>query len=149
MRKIDTIIIHCSDSKFGSSDDIRTWHKQRGWRDIGYHFVILNGKLGQGLFLESMDGSIETGRTLDGDAYLDKDEVGAHAYGMNSHSIGVCLIGVDTYTPKQQLSLKLVVSDLMLQYGVKVENIIGHREIKGVSKTCPTGLDMDEFRDSL
>ena len=149
MPKINKIIVHCSDSSFGSSDDIRNWHKERGWRDIGYHFVIPNGNLGQGLRIDSMDGSIETGRTLDGDNKLFKNEVGAHAYGFNSDSIGVCLIGTDRYTDKQMLSLKLLLSDLMLQFSINKENILGHRELKGVAKTCPTGLDMDKLRREL
>lgn len=149
MEKIDKIIVHCSDSKFGSADDIRQWHKQRGWRDIGYHFVILNGELGQGLKLECMDGSIETGRTLEGDNSLTGDEIGAHAYGFNSHSIGICLIGEDSYSEKQMLSLKLLISELMLDFEIKKENVIGHREIKGVTKSCPTGLDMDKLRGEL
>ena len=43
MRQITEIIIHCSytpASMDTSVDEIRQWHKARGWRDIGYHYVI-------------------------------------------------------------------------------------------------------------
>lgn len=39
----DTIIIHCSATRAGrdfTATDIDRWHRQRGFRSIGYHFVI-------------------------------------------------------------------------------------------------------------
>ena len=76
MRKIDEIIIHCSDSPEGRNDkaeDIRRWHKQRGFNDIGYHYVI------------DLDGTIEQGRPI--------NQAGAHCTGHNRNSIGICYIG--------------------------------------------------------
>ena len=55
-RNISEIIIHCSATKAGRefhADDIRRWHLQRGFADIGYHFVI------------ALDGTVEPGRPLD------------------------------------------------------------------------------------
>ena len=62
----DTIIIHCSATRAGqdfTATDIDRWHRQRGFRSIGYHFVI------------RLDGTIEPGR----DVALD----GAHCTGWN------------------------------------------------------------------
>lgn len=76
MRKIDEIIIHCSDSPEGRNDkaeDIRRWHKQRGFNDIGYHYVI------------DLDGTVEQGRPI--------EQAGAHCTGHNRNSIGICYIG--------------------------------------------------------
>ena len=39
----DTIIIHCSATRAGqdfTAADIDRWHRARGFRSIGYHFVI-------------------------------------------------------------------------------------------------------------
>ena len=72
----DTIIIHCSATRAGqdfTATDIDRWHRQRGFRSIGYHFVI------------RLDGTIEPGR----DVALD----GAHCTGWNHRSIGICYIG--------------------------------------------------------
>ena len=41
MAKLTNIIIHCSDSDFGDAQTIDLWHKQRGWKGIGYHYVIV------------------------------------------------------------------------------------------------------------
>ena len=43
MRELNKIIIHCSATPEGrdvKADEIKQWHKDRGWSDIGYHFVI-------------------------------------------------------------------------------------------------------------
>jgi hypothetical protein len=46
------------------------------------------------------------------------------------------------------LSLKILLSDLMLEFNLKPEQIFGHRELFD-GKTCPAGLDLDGLRDSL
>ena len=75
MRKIDEIIVHCTATKAGQSfdvEDVRRWHLQRNFRDIGYHFLVL------------LDGTVQQGRTI--------AEVGAHCTGHNTRSIGVCYV---------------------------------------------------------
>ena len=75
-RTIKEIILHCSATPEGkdySVDTIRKWHLQRGFSDIGYHYVIYR------------DGSIHNGR--------DVNISGAHCTNHNSKSIGVCYIG--------------------------------------------------------
>ena len=51
-RSINEIIVHCTASVEGkhfSVEDIRRWHKQRGWSDIGYHYVVyLDGSVHEG-----------------------------------------------------------------------------------------------------
>ncbi|MBI1362717.1 MAG: hypothetical protein GC134_01930 [Proteobacteria bacterium] len=86
MRPITHHIIHCSDSTFGDVKTIRGWHLQRGFHDVGYHFVIRT------------DGEIEVGRLL--------TEVGAHVEGHNSTSIGTCLIGKTDFTGAQFKALR-------------------------------------------
>ena len=58
------IILHHSDSLYGNAAIITTWHIARGFRNIGYHFVILNGKISSACELKGFDGGIETGRGL-------------------------------------------------------------------------------------
>lgn len=67
------IVVHHSASGDVSIDKIREWHLARGFRDVGYHFVI------------SQDGYVEQGRNL--------NEQGAHARGRNRTHIGICLTG--------------------------------------------------------
>ncbi len=116
--KRDTIIIHCSATREGqhvSAADIRRWHLDRGFWDIGYHFVI------------SLEGTIEAGRDLHTD--------GAHCMGWNQRSIGICYVGGldaqgnprDTRTPRQKESLRALVAALRLVYP-SVTQVIGHRD---------------------
>lgn len=125
MRKIDLIIVHCSatpPSMAIGADNIREWHIERGWSDIGYHYVIRR------------NGKIERGRPL--------EVPGAHAKGFNKHSIGVCLIGgvnndnvpEDNYNRSQLRSLFNLLDILTVTFpGTK---IIGHNEVS--DKACPS-----------
>ena len=117
MRKIKYIVVHCSATKNGqkvTADDIDKWHKARGWRKIGYHYVI------------RLDGAIEAGR--------DEDEVGAHVSGNNSNSIGICYVGglnaagqpMDTRTEKQKAALCFLLQQLKAKY--PAARIVGHRD---------------------
>ena len=114
----DTIIIHCSATRAGqdfTAADIDRWHRARGFRSIGYHFVI------------RLDGTIEPGR----DVSLD----GAHCTGWNRRSIGICYVGgldkegrpADTRTEAQREALIRLVEDLRLVYS-DIRLVIGHRD---------------------
>lgn len=126
MRQIKEIIIHCADTPEGRdvrAEDIKRWHtKERGWNDIGYHYVI------------DLDGTIEPGRPI--------EVAGAHCTGHNADSIGICYVGgcdakmqpKDTRTEEQKASLITLLKHIVAKYqGVK---IYGHRDFS--SKACPS-----------
>tara|TARA_R110002020_G_C16011804_1_gene751166 strand:+ start:160 stop:567 length:408 start_codon:yes stop_codon:yes gene_type:complete len=124
MRAINEIIIHCSATKEGnkiSATTIDRWHKDRGWRCIGYHYVV------------RIDGSIEYGRPV--------QDIGAHVKGKNKHSIGVCYIGgldadmepKDTRTRDQKESLLYLLKTLKRLH--PDATIHGHRDF--ANKACP------------
>lgn len=126
---IEKIIIHCSDSDFGDVNLINSWHKARGWKGCGYHFIITNGVATQGKpYNLKLDGLIQRGRLI--------NEVGAHCRGYNETSVGVCLIGRRHFTGKQLYSsLPRLLFALVKIFDLKSENIHGHNEFSG--KTCP------------
>lgn len=134
MRKINSIIIHCSATAEGKDytvADIDRWHKSRGWQCIGYHYVIYQ------------DGSVHTGRPV--------EQIGAHCAGHNANSIGICYIGglssdnktpKDTRTPAQIKALRDLVGELKKKYpGATVH---GHNEF--AAKACPCFDVKAEFR---
>jgi hypothetical protein len=44
MREINKIILHCSASRCNKDfdvNDIKEWHLQRGFTDVGYHYIIV------------------------------------------------------------------------------------------------------------
>ncbi len=126
------IILHCSATKEGedfTAKDIDRWHKERGFKKIGYHFVI------------DLDGTLEKGRQL--------NERGAHCKGHND-SIGICYIGgldkdgkpKDTRTIEQKESLLRLVYDLMGD-DMTLEQIHCHNEF--AKKDCPC-FNIIDFR---
>lgn len=134
-RDIKQVILHCSDSKFGDANTINTWHKARGWKGIGYHYVILNGITSPEVRSDGCDGMIEIGRTI--------DEIGAHVKGQNSDSIGICLICEppqgrfvkprELLTEKQLESLYKLLD--MIKHKIGKLELHGHYEY--ANKTCP------------
>ena len=125
MRTINKIIIHCSDTPEGRPNtvaDITAWHKQRGFRTIGYHYVIY------------LDGQIVEGRPI--------ESVGAHCPSHNRDSIGICYIGgrtsdmkefKDTRTPEQKQSLVELITALRTQF--PDAKVYGHRDF--ACRACP------------
>nr|DAI23019.1 MAG TPA: endodeoxyribonuclease I [Caudoviricetes sp.] len=67
------IILHHAAATKCSVEDIHRWHLNNGWAGIGYHFLVRK------------DGSVYCGRP--------EDTIGAHTYGSNSISIGICFEG--------------------------------------------------------
>ena len=145
MTKWKRIVIHCSDSRYANVNMIREWHIDgNGWSDIGYHYVILNGEIFQDFSLSSSDGSLGIGRNVDGDNIVETGEKGAHAYGYNSDSIGICLVGKNEFTYKQISKLIDLVTQLMIRFKIPIENVVGHYELDP-KKTCPN-MDMSAIR---
>lgn len=136
MRKINKIIIHCSASDFGNAQRIREWHLERGWSDIGYHYVINNGKVFKDDKINQrvQDGFIEKGR--------EDSTVGAHTQGQNSNSIGICLIGNKDFTKEQFCSLNTLLDSLLKAYNLTKNDVYGHYNFS--SKTCPN-FNVQEF----
>lgn len=154
MKKIDGIIIHHSASSFGDADMIDGWHKERGWRGIGYHFVILNGyrtfKAKKSKMMDCIVGQIERGRIIDEDQWMESNEIGSHALGLNSSTIGVCMIHNvdDEYQSMQLHSLQMLVSGLMDVYGVPITSVKGHSEVDKKKPYCPD-INMDWLREQI
>lgn len=145
MRKWKGVVLHCSASPWGNAIVIDEWHRKRGFREIGYHFVITNGRPWRDFDgfddLNGFDVGIETGRDI--------NEVGAHALGYNRTHLGVCLVG-PPFTPSQLISMAIHIQDLT-RMGIFEDDIcdlIGHYETyKGPpEKNCPL-LDMELVRE--
>ena len=127
MRKINKIILHCAatpEQREVSLETIRKWHLQRGFNDIGYHFVV------------HIDGKISVGRDI--------SKIGAHCSGQNKGSIGICYVGgmskdmkkaKDTRTQAQKDSLINLMHELIYKYNKDMQ-IFGHRDF--APKACPS-----------
>jgi N-acetyl-anhydromuramyl-L-alanine amidase AmpD len=137
MRYVDKIIIHCSATSPSFDvdvEDVRGWHKARGWRDVGYHYFI------------KRDGTIQEGRHI--------GDIGAHARGYNNRSIGICYAGgvdednrpEDNRTDAQKESMITLIRQLKSTHGT-IKEVFGHRDLAGVRKACPSFDAMKEFNE--
>jgi len=134
MRPINEIIIHATATRpewwankgiAAKVDEVRRWHvRDRGWRDIGYHFLI------------DRNGAVMGGRPL--------DQVGAHVQGKNTGTIGIALFGghgsaetddfADHFTEAQDKALRKLIADLRKEYPA-IRKVSGHNEY--AAKACP------------
>lgn len=134
-RAINEIIVHCTASYEGQPmtvEAIRRMHvRERGWSDIGYHYVVY------------LDGSVHEGRNV--------NISGAHCTGHNTHSIGIVYVGgllkngkaADTRTPAQKAGLLKLLKELKRLY--PKATIHGHREY--ANKACPCFDARAEYKD--
>lgn len=132
--KTDMIVIHHTGNPADddlSAAEINASHQAQGWTCIGYHYVVRK------------DGTIEIGRP--------HWTVGAHAYGENSHTIGVHLCGnfeIAVPTAAQIESVAMLLANICNDYGLPVdaEHIVGHRDL--MSTACP-GTNLYSILDTI
>lgn len=120
------IVVHCAATK-PTMDiglrEIRQWHRQQGWLDVGYHYIIRR------------NGQIEEGRP--------QDVVGSHVKGYNHESIGICMAGgidasgkpENNFTPEQFAALSGLMFKLREQF--PQATIVGHYQLDS-GKACPS-----------
>jgi N-acetylmuramoyl-L-alanine amidase len=132
LRPIDAIIIHCPDSPDDrtsvNASEIRRWHLERGFKDIGYHFVICK------------DGTVEKGRNL--------NTIGAHCRGHNLFSVGICWVGRHDLNADQRAALVKQCANILKQFKLDSAAVHGHRDFED-GKTCPNIEDMDALREEI
>jgi len=133
MRKINEIIIHCTATRpdwwTGKSaaakvKEVTRWHLDRGWSDIGYHYLI------------DRDGTVVTGRPL--------DRTGSHVKGHNTGTVGISLFGgfggsagdsfADNFTEDQERALLDLIAKLKADHP-SINKISGHNQY--AAKACP------------
>lgn len=118
MPNIKRIVIHCADTpddKNFDAEDIHTWHLERGWDGIGYHYVI------------GRNGIIQAGRP----EYWQ----GSHVRGFNGNSLGICLIGIEDMEEIQFSQLGILIEQLRLRY--PRAEVMAHCELDPNKPDCP------------
>ncbi len=132
MTSIWRITVHHTATKLGGTSTrlaaaaIKTFQRQhqdeKGWADIGYHFVI------------DPAGRIWEGRSL---SYQ-----GAHAGSpeLNAGNVGIALIGdftVQQPTASQKKSLADLLASLCARYHIDRSHVFTHQEIRPTGTECP------------
>jgi len=138
----ECIVVHHSATPMGGAARFDRAHRERGFDELGYHFVIGNGT-------DTGDGQIEVGPRWP------KQKWGAHAKTpdnqFNERGIGICLVGNfdnERPTPAQMASLSKLVTYLMKTYKIRAQDVIGHGETKATD--CPGRyINVAAFRRQL
>lgn len=131
---IERVILHHSASAFGDVDLIRSWHLKRGFEEVGYHFIITNGKrTAKSKYDPSFDGILQYGRAL--------HEVGAHCRNQNGNSVGICMVGNGEQTDAQWKTLSDLFDTLLSRCsGLNRRSLYVHRQFDQTE--CP-GFDRE------
>lgn len=119
------IMLHCTATPEGRAvtrEEIDRYHRERGFRGIGYHFII------------HPDGRVEEGRAL--------SQMGAHCKGWNYSAIGVAYIGgvdslgnpKDTRTEAQKEAMINLIEGLKRLFSIK--RVLGHNEVAPTACPC-------------
>ena len=127
----DMVVIHhtgCNDID-ASAEQIHGWHLGQGWAGIGYHYVIRK------------DGTIERGRP--------EWAIGSHAYGENSHTIGIHISGDFEEAEPTEAQIKAageLIADICHRYGIPLNryHVVGHGEL--METACP-GANLQALLD--
>ena len=127
LTSVTRLVVHHSETSMDSEtfQNIRRHHIEKNkWADIGYHAVI------------DMRGRIYAGRPESVQGAHVKESSG------NVASLAVCVIGHfdrEHPTKEQWLSLVGVLERWCRQHGLvpSAETIVGHKDFKGVTKSCP------------
>ena len=121
-RKVSKVFIHCSASDYKSHDNvgtIRHWHRERGFSDIGYHYIITrNGKLHKGRSLELIPAAQKN---------------------HNTGSIAICVTGLTWFTILQMqtlIGLCIEINNPYKNYTHAGLTFHGHTEVNP-NKSCP------------
>lgn len=137
LSEVRFIVVHCSATRCTSDytvEQLRADHLARGFREVGYHFYVRR------------NGALLHPRPL--------SEVGAHAYGFNRSSIGICYEGgldaddhpCDTRTPAQRETLRDTLGILKQLY--PNAKIVGHYQLSAnIKKACPCFDARREYQD--
>ena len=130
---VSEIILHCADTRpdwmaghrlAEKVAEIRRWHiQERGWRDIGYHWVV------------DLDGAVAPGRA--------ETEIGAHVEGHNCGTLGICLLGgygapaddlfAKNFTAAQAAAVLRLIAEIKRR--TTVRKVSGHND--HAAKACP------------
>jgi N-acetyl-anhydromuramyl-L-alanine amidase AmpD len=130
------IIVHHSATPGGNAADFSRLHRQKGWDDVAYHFVIDNGRGGPDGALEvtsrwrEQKHGAHAGRLV-GHAAAERNE-------FNEFGIGICLVGDFERrppTPKQVDTLVSLITGLRARFNIPAAEIAGHGEVTHTD--CP------------
>ena len=120
--------------------DLRRMHVEgNGWRDIGYHWVILHPDSNElkGQAITGWWQIVKRGRPINDDKVMTAAEQGAHAFGHNKGTLSCVVVQKpgDKLHPLQIQALEAVMATWCKRYGLAPTDMYGHRDVNATQ--CP------------
>jgi len=139
----ECIVVHHSATPMGGAARFDRAHRERGFDELGYHFVIGNGT-------DTADGEVEVGPRWKAQKY------GAHCRSpedyYNEHGIGICLVGnFDETRPTaaQVQSLTRLVKYLRRTYDIPADKVFSHGGVTGMTHCPGKHFDLKALRKAV
>ena len=150
MGKVKRIVVHCTGE---ISDSVRSRMYYRHlffdsyhWKHFGYHVVVYQN--GEWDILQPLPSVMSDG------GYIDESTMANGAKGYNHDSLHIAYVGglqpytckpMDTRTPEQRETLRVLITKWKHQY--KISEVVGHRDLAGVRKSCPCFNAIEEYEN--
>lgn len=135
----------------------------QGWGDIGYNFLIDAAGV---VYKGRSTSATPTDLDVTGENGSKQGVTAGHAYGYNSGSVGIALLGnfvATSPTPQADAALRDFLVDKVSAHGLKAndrglytsplsgaqvafENVPGHQEVPDNATECPGGVFLDRLR---
>jgi N-acetyl-anhydromuramyl-L-alanine amidase AmpD len=139
----ECIVVHHSATPMGGAARFDRAHRERGFDELGYHFVIGNGT-------DTADGEVEVGPRWKAQKY------GAHCRSpedyYNEHGIGICLVGnFDETRPTaaQLQGLTRLVKYLRRTYDIPADKVFSHGGVTGMTHCPGKHFDLKALRKAV
>ena len=150
MSKPVRIVVHCTDEPNTAKRDKEYYRhfffEVRGWSHYGYHIIVYQNGLWENL--QPLPDPKRNGGEIT-DATMANG-----AKGYNRDSLHIAYVGGrwgnsqrrgDTRTDEQVLTMRDLIRQLKADFGIT--EVVGHRDLPGVTKTCPNFDAKSEYRD--
>ncbi len=138
-----TVVVHHSATATGNARSFDKAHRDKGWDELGYHFVIGNGT-------STGDGVVEVGTRWRAQKHGAHCKTPDNYY--NDHGIGICLVGDFTKTrptQRQMASLRRLVSFLCDQCNIPEHRVTTHGLVTNKTQCPGRNFPLMSLRRSL
>ncbi len=118
------VVHHSAGPRYQTLEQIRAYHKRKGWKDVGYHFLFIRDRATDKLHLKA--GRSTQYQGCHGDAHY------------NATCLGICVVGnysIDHLTAEDYQDVLRGIAHVMDNYNIGRNKCYAHKDVKATA--CP------------